>query len=156
MTEQRDRERAVGEREDFAEREPQPSGHPTTGGSAPGGAGTGLKHPEAPPGLDVGGMLGVGAGGARPTSGIGGSGTGAGGLATGPTGTGGAQNLAHGAGRASGALGTAPSEPGQTSEEDITSGANTAETDNSRGYLGDLQSEPGPSSTFEGTQTGRS
>src|SRR5438477_244874 len=66
-------------------------------------------------------------GGARPTSAVGGTGVGAGGLATGPAGIGGTRNLAHGTGRPAGAYGTAPSEPTQTSEEDVVGEANAAE-----------------------------
>jgi hypothetical protein len=75
-------------------------GPPTTGGSIPGGAPTGLRHQTDMLGLG-GGMGGSHTGGMLPTGASGGTGTGAGGLGTGPAGIGGTRNLPHGAGRPS-------------------------------------------------------
>jgi hypothetical protein len=169
--ERSDRERKLGWPEAEGEEVP-PSGKPTTGGSAPGGAPTGLQHRTDMTG--VGGRVPSGCGGdvtrgpsateaipegdvtggARPSSAVGGSGVGAGGLATGPAGIGGTRNLANGAGRPAGAYGTAPSEPTQTSEEDVVGEANAAEQGLRPGPA-DLESDLGGSTTFQGTQTGR-
>lgn len=137
-----------------AEAQVQPDGQPTTASTAPGGASTGLRHEQDALVGTGGGMGGVGAGGAPALGPAGGSGTGPDGLGSGAGNSGGTRNLIHTAGRPADIPGTVPSEPGQTSEEDITQGANTGGVDLRRG-LADPMPAPGPSSTFHGTQTGR-
>ena len=107
MDAETDRDREPTAAEEAAELD-RVSSPPTTGGMAPGGAQTGLRRAEGypvPSGEGTAGALG----GAMPTAAGGGSGTGAGGLATGPGGAGGTSNIPHGAGRP--AYGTTETDP---------------------------------------------
>jgi hypothetical protein len=89
-------------------------GRPTTGGSEPGGAPTGLRHPSGLPSRTAGGMAGAPSGGASPTGAGGGTGTSSGGLASGPLGIGGTRNLPHNAGRPGGSV-----VPGDSGEPEV-------------------------------------
>ncbi len=71
-------------------------GQGTMGGAKPGAAPTGLRHES---GVTSGGAAAPLTEGIPPAGAIGGSGTGAGGLGTGPAVAGGTRNLVHGAGR---------------------------------------------------------
>jgi hypothetical protein len=100
-----------------ADQEQRAAGEPTTGGSAPGGAPTGLRQPHGVPSAIGGIEGGVRSGGTPPMQAGGGSGTSVESLAQGPGGTGGMQNVPHGAGRPGettppGELDRPPVEPG--------------------------------------------
>jgi hypothetical protein len=95
-------------------------GRPTTGGSEPGGAPTGLRRPSGLPSRTAGGMAGAPSGGASPTGAGGGTGTSSGGLASGPSGIGGTRNLPHDAGRPGGSV--MPGDSGQPELEVSDSG----------------------------------
>jgi hypothetical protein len=142
-----------GERAEVVE---ELDGRPTTGGSAPGGAPTGLRHQA-----DTLGLAGAHprTGGALPSGAGGGTGTGAGGLATGIGGIGGTRNLPHGAGR--GRRTAAPSEFGgleateteQTEREDL--GAAKAGQESTRSGTGGGEPESAPATTVRGAGSGR-
>ena len=103
-------ERESGGEADAAERaaeQQRESGPPTTAGTGPGGASTGLGHAEGYP-VSAPEGAGPAVGRILSTTGAGSSGTGAGGLASGRGSDGGARNLAHGAGQP--AYGTTNSE----------------------------------------------
>ena len=142
--------------EERAEVVEQLGGRPTTGGSGPGGAPTGLRHQTDTLGLADASPR---TGGALPSGAGGGTGTGAGGLATGIGGIGGTRNLPHGAGR--GRRTAAPSEFGgleateteQTEREGL--GAAKTGQESTRSGTGGGEPESAPATTVRGAGSGR-